>query len=76
MPASHFAILKNRAVLSVSGDDAVSFLQGLVSNDVERVSESRAIWAAFLTPQGKFLHEFMIVERQGRLLLDCEADRR
>ena len=76
MSAPHFTILKNRAVLSISGDDAISFLQGLVSNDVERVSESRAIWAAFLTPQGKFLHEFMIVGLPGRLILDCEADRR
>lgn len=76
MSAQHFAILKNRAVLSVSGEDAVSFLQGLVSNDVERVSDTRAIWAAFLTPQGKFLHEFMIAGMQGRLLLDCEAERR
>ena len=76
MSAQYFAILKNRAVLSVSGEDAVSFLQGLVSNDVDRVSDARAIWAAFLTPQGKFLHEFMIAGMQDRLLLDCEADRR
>lgn len=76
MAAPSFTVLNTRAVLSVSGEDAVSFLQGLVSNDVTRVSETQAIWAAFLTPQGKFLHEFMIVKRNGRLLLDCEADRR
>jgi folate-binding protein YgfZ len=76
MASSHFTILENRAVLSVSGVDSVSFLQGLVSNDVEQVSETKAIWAAFLTPQGKFLHEFMVAGRPDRLLLDCEADRR
>lgn len=75
MSAPAYAILENRAVLSVSGEDAVTFLQGLVSNDVERVSDSEAIWAAFLTPQGKFLHEFMIAQHGGKLLLDCEADR-
>lgn len=75
MTSPSYATLPNRAVLSVSGEDAVEFLQGLVTNDVERVSSSQAIWAAFLTPQGKFLHEFMIVEHGGDLLLDCEATR-
>lgn len=76
MTTPHYCILDNRAVLAVSGDDRVSFLQGLVSNDVERVSSTQAVWAAFLTPQGKFLHEFMIAEHGERLLLDCEAERR
>lgn len=67
--------LKNRGVLSVSGPDARKFLQGLVSNDVEKVSPERAIHAAFLTAQGKYLFDFMIAEVDGALLLDCEADR-
>lgn len=75
MTSPFYAVLANRAVLSVSGDDAVPFLQGLVSNDVERVNETTAIWAAFLTPQGKFLHEFMVAQRSDKLLLDCEAER-
>jgi folate-binding protein YgfZ len=53
----------------------VSFLQGLVSNDVARVSTERAIYAAFLTPQGKYLHDFMLVERDETLWLDGEAPR-
>jgi len=48
----------------------------LISNDIEKVSPSRAIWAAFLTPQGKFLHEFMIAKSGDHFLLDCELDRR
>ncbi|WP_323796541.1 folate-binding protein [Nisaea sp.] len=67
--------LKNRGVLSVSGPDARKFLQGLISNDVEKVSPERAIHAAFLTAQGKYLFDFMIAEVGGTLLLDCEADR-
>jgi len=67
--------LKSRGVLSVSGPDARKFLQGLVSNDVEKVSPERAIHAAFLTAQGKYLFDFMIAEVDGALLLDCEADR-
>lgn len=60
----------------VSGDDRIEFLQGLVSNDVTKVSEARAAWAGFLTPQGKFLHEFFMVARSGAILLECEAARR
>ena len=67
--------LPSRGVLSVSGPDARKFLQGLISNDIEKVSETRAIHAAFLTAQGKYLFDFMIVEADGSLLLDCEADR-
>ena len=62
-----------RGIVAVSGDDAGGFLQGLITNDIERVSPDTAIYAALLTPQGKFLHDFFIVEYQGRFLLDCAA---
>ena len=65
--------LPDRAVLEVSGDDRVSFLQGLVSNDVAEVRPGRAVWAALLTPQGKWLADFFILADGDRLLLDCEA---
>ncbi len=77
-----FAILPNRGVLELSGPDVRSFLQGIVSNDVNRVSTERAVWTAFLTPQGKFLHEFFLVARPAAaeaetlFWLDCEAERR
>jgi folate-binding protein YgfZ len=67
------AFLPARSVLSVSGADRVSFLQGLVSNDVAQVAPDRAVWAALLTPQGKWLADFFIFADGERLLLDCEA---
>ena len=67
------APLPNRSVLEVSGADRVSFLQGLVSNDVAAVAPGRAVWAALLTPQGKWLADFFILSGGERLLLDCEA---
>lgn len=73
---SRYCIAENRAVVRVSGADARSFLQGIVSNDVDKVAPDRAVWAAFLTPQGKYLHDFFMVELDGDLLLDCEAARR
>lgn len=81
-------VLSHRSVLRVSGPDRVAFLQGLVSNDIEAVSRERSVWSAFLTPQGKFLHEFFVTEEQpapdgaeasdpaGALLIDCETERR
>ncbi|MBL8668561.1 MAG: folate-binding protein YgfZ [Rhodospirillales bacterium] len=67
--------LAGRGVLRVAGDDARQFLQGLISNDVARVSPARAMWAAFLTAQGRYLHDFFVVEMDGALLLEGEAAR-
>jgi tRNA-modifying protein YgfZ len=66
------AALSGRAALAVAGEDRVGFLQGLVSNDVAEVAPGRAIWAALLTPQGKWLADFFIHSDGERLLLDCE----
>ncbi|MFT9377156.1 YgfZ/GcvT domain-containing protein, partial [Komagataeibacter saccharivorans] len=69
------AHLPARAVLSVSGADRVSFLQGLVSNDMTAVAPGHAVWTAFLSPQGKWLADFFVfADPEGtRLLLDCDA---
>lgn len=69
------ALLDSRAILKVAGPDARNFLQGLVTNDMNRVTSERAIYAALLTPQGKFLFDFFIVERNGGFWLDCAAER-
>jgi hypothetical protein len=70
-------LLETRGRLRLGGPDMREFLQGIVSNDVTRVTPDRAIWAAFLTPQGKYLHDFFVAEdAEGALLLDCEAERR
>ncbi|WP_404326528.1 hypothetical protein [Aerophototrophica crusticola] len=66
--------MADRGVLALSGPERVAFLQGLVSNDVAK--PDRAVWAALLTPQGKYLHDFFVVPDGERLLLECEAGRR
>jgi folate-binding protein YgfZ len=76
MAHAQFSPLPNRAAIRVTGEDRAAFLQGLISNDIERVARGNAIWAAFLTPQGKFLHEFFIAPAGDSFLLDCEAERR
>lgn len=65
--------LPARAVLAVTGEDRVAFLQGLVSNDVALAEPGRWVWAALLTPQGKWLADFFIGVDGERLLLDVEA---
>lgn len=64
-----------RAVLKVAGEDRRTFLQGLISNDIAKAGTDRAIWAAFLTPQGKFIHDLFIVEVGDAFLIDVEAAR-
>jgi folate-binding protein YgfZ len=66
------AALPARGVIEVTGPDRVTFLQGLVSNDVAEAAPGRAVWTALLTPQGKWLADFFILSDDDRLLLDCE----
>ncbi len=71
------AMLEDRGVLSVSGEDATTFLQGLLTNDVERLAPSEARYAALLTPQGKILFDMIVVRMAGgeepSYLIDCTA---
>jgi folate-binding protein YgfZ len=69
---AQLAALPDRGVIEVAGEDRVTFLQGLVSNDVTEAVPGRAVWAALLTPQGKWLADFFIFADAERLLLDCE----
>jgi tRNA-modifying protein YgfZ len=69
---THLAALPDRAVLEIAGEDRVAFLQGLVSNDVAEAQPGHAVWAALLTPQGKWLADFFVFTDGDRLLLDCE----
>ena len=75
MPQARFALLDDRGVLAVCGADRGIFLQGLVSNDVERISPKQAGYAALLTAQGKYLHDFMMIEFGGAIWLEAEAAR-
>lgn len=68
-------MLESRAVLGVAGPDARRFLQGLITNDMEKAGPGQALYAALLTPQGKFLFDFFVAERDGVFLLDCAGER-
>ena len=65
-------ILDDRAILYINGEDAKEFLQNLISNDINKVSDVNSCFSSLLTPQGKFLYEFIIVKHKSGYLLDCE----
>ena len=65
-------ILEDRAVLYINGEDAKSFLQNLISNNIEKVTENSSCFASLLTPQGKFLYEFILLKHKTGYLIDCE----
>jgi hypothetical protein len=75
MEQGNFTVLDDRGILAVSGPDCRGFLQGLVSNDVEKVSPDRGVYAALLTAQGKYLHDFIMIAVGEAIWLDAEAAR-
>ena len=76
MSAASFSLLPHRGVLAVSGPDRVDFLQGLISNDSTKAAPGRAIWAALLTPQGRFLNDMFVADGgSDTLLLETERER-
>ena len=65
------AHLDDRTILALGGPDARDFLQGLVTNDMQRLAPGKALYTALLSPQGKILFDFFVTEGEGALLLDC-----
>lgn len=74
--SSQFSLLPHRSVISVAGADRVEFLQGLISNDTRKVAPGHAVWAALLTPQGRFLNDMFVVDAgQDVFYLETERER-
>ena len=67
-------ILEDRAIIYINGLDSKDFLQNLVSNDVNKVTNNSSCFASLLTPQGKFLYEFIIVKHKSGFFIDCEKN--
>ena len=74
LPQSFFCRL-NRGILRLGGEDRRTFLQGIISNDITLCQTERPLYAALLTPQGKFLHDMFIIDKGDHFLIDCEYDR-
>lgn len=71
--SARVALLPGRGIVAVAGRDRASFLQGLVTNDIRRLAPDRALYAGLLTPQGKLLCDFFLIEDGTRILIDVAA---
>jgi len=74
MEENSIIILKDRDIISVSGSDSASFLQNVITNDINKLNESNSLYSALLTPQGKYLYDFFILKREKNYLIDCESE--
>ncbi|RPG94526.1 MAG: folate-binding protein [Candidatus Pelagibacter sp. TMED263] len=72
MEKDQIIILENRGLISITGDDAKEYLQNIVTNDINKVSKTKSIFSALLSPQGKYLSEFFIIKSTNGYYLDCD----
>ncbi len=74
MKKDQVVILEKRGVILVSGENAKDFLQNIITNDINKVSNKNSVFAALLTPQGKYLNEFFVIQNDKGYLLDCSEN--
>ena len=65
-------ILENRGVLYLHGEDVEEFLQNIITNDIRKVTVSTSCFASILTPQGKYLYDFIIIKHKKGFFIDCD----
>jgi len=65
-------ILEDRGILFINGSDTKEFLQNLITNDINKVNDTNSCFASLLTPQGKFLFDFLIIQHKNGYFIDCE----
>ena len=74
MDKNEVIALEDRGFIQVTGDEAKNFLQNIVTNDLEKVTDSSSVFSSILTPQGKYLFEFFILKLIDSYLLECEKE--
>ena len=72
MEINNTTILNDRGFIQISGDDAKDFLQNIITNDIEKISDNNTLFSSIFTPQGKYLYEFFILKFKNGYLLECE----
>ncbi|WP_253300182.1 CAF17-like 4Fe-4S cluster assembly/insertion protein YgfZ [Wolbachia endosymbiont of Chironomus riparius] len=65
--------LPNRSVIALYGPDIRNFLQGIITNDISKLNNQKAIYSLLLTPQGKYLYDFFLIEHGKYIFLECES---
>jgi folate-binding protein YgfZ len=72
---SKMNFLLKRSIIEISGSDSKKFLQGLLTNDINKVGCDSIIYSAMLNPKGQFLYDFFIHQNGEKILLDCAAQK-
>ncbi len=72
MEINETTILDDRGFIKINGDEAGSFLQNIVTNDIEKITDNLTLFSSIFTPQGKYLYEFFILKFEDGYLLECE----
>ena len=72
MEINETTILDDRGFVKINGDEAKSFLQNIITNDIEKITDSFSLFSSIFTPQGKYLYEFFILKFEDGYLLECE----
>ena len=68
------AYITSKSFISVKGEDSVDFIQNIISNDIKIVTDNNCIFASLLTPQGKFLFEFIILKKKNIFLIETNSE--
>ena len=74
MKINETTILDDRGFIQINGDEAKDFLQNIITNDIEKISENFTLFSSIFTPQGKYLYEFFILKLENGYLLECEKE--
>ena len=72
MEKNEVITLEDRGFIQIKGQEAKDFLQNIITNDMEKVTNSSTIFSSILTPQGKYLYEFFVLKLSDGYLLECE----
>ena len=72
MNKNNIYTLEDRGMLYLQGENILEFLQNLITNDINKVKENNSCFASLLTPQGKYLFDFIIIKHKNGYFLDCE----
>ena len=72
MEINETTVLDDRGFIEINGEEAKTFLQNIVTNDIEKITTNFTLFSSILTPQGKYLYEFFIIKLEDGYLLECE----
>ena len=74
MEKNEVIILEDRGFIQVKGSETKDFLQNIVTNNLEKVTNNSTVFSSILTPQGKYLFEFFILKLKDSYLIECEKE--